>query len=99
PFTLVSITHERDRVMLREFVTAHQMDWPQAWDEASLVSRAYRIKAFPTYLLLGPDGRIVHVQTGWGRGAGKQLREAIGKALAGMGTQATAAAQPPAQRR
>jgi peroxiredoxin len=99
PFTLVSITEERDRVMLREFVTARDMDWPQAWDEAALVSRVYRIKAFPTYLLLGPDGRIVHIQTGWGRGTAKQLRAAIEKALATGGAPTTAAAQPAAQRR
>ncbi len=102
PFALVSITQERDRVMLREFVTARQMDWPQAWDEAALVSHIYRIQAYPTYLLLGPDGTILYTQKGWGRGAAKQLREAIEKALAtvpGGGTATTAAAQPPVQRR
>jgi peroxiredoxin len=101
PFTLVSVNDERDRVKLRDFVAAHQMDWPQAWDEWSKVTRAYRIRAVPTYLLLDRDGRIVHIQSGWDRSTAKILREKIGKALAAPAQTSAlqTSAQPPAQRR
>jgi peroxiredoxin len=101
PFALVSVNDERDRVKLRDFVAAHQMDWPQGWDEWSKVTRAYRIRAVPTYLLLDRDGRIVHVQNGWNRTTPRQLREKIRQALAEAPQTApqAIAAQPPAQRR
>jgi peroxiredoxin len=93
PFTLVSITSERDRVMLRDFVASHDMTWPQAWDEWGKVSKDYRVGSIPLYVLVGPDGRILHLQRGWRGGAGKLLRQKIRAALPAAGTQpATATA-------
>jgi peroxiredoxin len=81
PFALVSITSERDPTKLFDFISAHQMTWPQAWDEGGTVSRSYRVGGIPLYVLIGADGRIVHLQNGWGRGAGKLLRQKIRAAL------------------
>lgn len=107
PFALVSINDERDRVKLRDFASAHQMSWPQGWDEWSKVTRAYRIRSVPTYLLLDRNGTIVHVQSGWNRTTPQELRVKIQQALAAPATAAVSQAgptdsptvQPPVQRR
>lgn len=83
PFVLVSISDERNPRKLEEFTAAHGMDWPQAWDDEQRVTRAtYKVSSFPTYILVGADGRVLHVQSGWGSRAKRELRKRVRDAVA-----------------
>ena len=68
PVRLVSIARERtdDLTTLRQFITKYQLTWQQLWEypmsTISLV-KDFAIEAFPTTLLIAPDGRILHRAT------------------------------------
>jgi thiol-disulfide isomerase/thioredoxin len=85
PFALVGINDERDPRQVEEFAVAHEMDWPQGWDDDRRVTAAlYKVRAYPTYVLIDAEGKIAHVQTGWSGRAGRDLKARIQKAIAGI---------------
>ena len=43
------------------------MDWPQIWDKGQEFTRQCGIHSFPTYVLVSPEGEILHVVGGWGQ--------------------------------
>jgi peroxiredoxin len=81
PFQLVSISTDADEKALREFVDKHQMDWPQVWDKGRELSRQCGIRSFPTYVLVSPEGEILHVTSGYGLGTERDLSSRIHAAL------------------
>ena len=97
PFVLVGVNEERDPRKVEEFAVAHEMSWPQGWDDDRRVTAAlYKVKSFPTYVLIDAEGKILHVQSGWsGRGA-RGLRARIQQALAAIPAIPAIPATPPA---
>jgi peroxiredoxin len=81
PFQLVSISTDQDEKVLREFVAKNQMDWPQIWDQGQAFTRQCGIHSFPTYVLVSPDGEILHIGSGWGQGTERDLSSRIHAAL------------------
>ena len=81
PFQLVSISTDTDEKALREFVAKHQMDWPQIWDKGQEFTRQCGIRSFPTYVLVSPEGEILHVASGWGQGTERDLNSRIQAAV------------------
>jgi peroxiredoxin len=81
PFRLVSISTDADEKTLREFVAKNQMDWPQVWDQRQAFTRECGIHSFPTYVLVSPDGEILHVASGWGLGTERDLNSRIHAAV------------------
>lgn len=82
PFVLVGISEERNPQKIEEFAVAHGMGWRLAWDDLQRVTRAqYKVRSFPTYVLIGPGGRILHVQHGWSKRAGRQLQARVREAV------------------
>jgi alkyl hydroperoxide reductase subunit AhpC len=55
---LVSISADESEATWRQFVEKNGMDWPQSWDRDGSVRRAFDVHAYPTYLLIDPDGII-----------------------------------------
>ena len=95
PFVLIGISEERNPRKLEEFALAHGMDWRLAWDDLQRVTRAlYKVRSFPTYVLIGPDGRILHVQSGWSGRAGRKLQDRVREAVSAA--RAAQAGGPPA---
>jgi thiol-disulfide isomerase/thioredoxin len=61
---LVSVSVDRDEPAWRQFVASHGMTWPQCRDADDRMTRAFRVSAFPTYVLLDGDGVEVRRVTG-----------------------------------
>lgn len=81
PFRLVSISTDADEKSLREFVAKNQMDWPQVWDERQAFTQQCGIRSFPTYVLVSPEGEILHVASGWGMETERDLSSRIHAAV------------------
>lgn len=73
PFALVSVSTDSDEAVLREFIAKEKMTWPQVWDKDQKVTRKCGVEAFPTYVLVNPEGEIVYVVKGWGEGIETEL--------------------------
>jgi len=65
PFSILSISIDAERDVLEAFIRDHDMTWTQAWDERSTAASAFRIRSYPTYLLVDPDGRVLLRLSGW----------------------------------
>ena len=81
PFRLVSISTDQDERALREFVAKNQMDWPQVWDQGQAFTHQCGIHSFPTYVLVSPEGEILHVASGWGQATERDLSSRIHAAI------------------
>jgi thioredoxin-like negative regulator of GroEL len=81
PFRLVSIDTDPDEKTLRTFVTKNQMDWPQVWDHGEAFTHECNIHSFPTYVLVGSEGEILYVVSGWGTGIERELNKQVQAAI------------------
>lgn len=67
PFALLSISNDEDGDALRRFVAEYEMSWPQIWDEdRSLTRDVFRIRHYPTFLIVDHEGVVVYQTSGWG---------------------------------
>ena len=76
----ISVDDEDSEDILRKFVAANEMTWPQLYDRSYFEgpnARAYSVKALPVALLIGKDGKIAAVSP-----RGEDLEPAILAALA-----------------
>lgn len=82
PFVLLSISSDQSLEVLERFVEKEGMTWPQAWDgRTHLSTRVFGNRAYPTYLLIGPEGEILTALRGGGPGVERQLTSEVGSAL------------------
>jgi thiol-disulfide isomerase/thioredoxin len=70
-FVLIGISSDRDDAVWREFTEKNKMGWPQYRDKDQKILRAFRVAAFPTYVILDHEGIIRHRSVGmtWSRAA------------------------------
>ncbi len=67
--TVLGVSIDDDPIKTRQFVEREKLTWTQAFlgggakDKADLLSR-YGVISVPTYVLIGPDGKLIH--RGWG---------------------------------
>jgi thiol-disulfide isomerase/thioredoxin len=87
PFELVSMSADRDPATLKTFVEKNQMTWPQFWDQKGELATAFSVPAYPSYVLIDPEGVVVYTANGWSPRTGEQIaaevRKAVGKAKEG----------------
>lgn len=81
PFVLVSISTDTDQAKLRDFVANNKMTWPQVWDERHQFVRKCQIQSFPTYVLVNPEGEILHVIGGGGEAIERELYSKVHSAV------------------
>lgn len=66
-FDIIGIAAEDKREVLLTFTAEKRMNWPQTIeDDNGPIATLYRITGWPSYFLIGPDGRIVVAAPGWG---------------------------------
>jgi thiol-disulfide isomerase/thioredoxin len=58
-FVVVSISEDDDQNAWKSFVAGHGMTWAQRFDGDNTFMKTYRVRALPTYVLLGKDGQEV----------------------------------------
>jgi thiol-disulfide isomerase/thioredoxin len=80
-FQLVSVSSDDDQDVWRTFIKAERMDWPQYIDLQGDVLHAFKIDAFPTFVVLDKDGVIRFRQSGEGPTTEGDLEDAINKYL------------------
>lgn len=64
-FVLLSLSVDDDIHDVHSFVSKHDMDWMQAWDGNKQITRAFRVSSYPSYVLVGGDGRVLWRGSGW----------------------------------
>jgi thioredoxin-like negative regulator of GroEL len=82
-FRLVSISTDSDEKTVRAFIAKNRMDWPQVWDKGQELTHECNVHSFPTYVLISPEGEIIHVVGGWGPGIERDLNKQIQAAVRG----------------
>ena len=66
-FDIIGIAAEDKREVLLTFTAEKRMNWPQTTEgENGPIATLYRITGWPSYFLIGADGRIVVAAPGWG---------------------------------
>jgi thiol-disulfide isomerase/thioredoxin len=62
PFVLVSVSADKDKKTLQEFLEKEKMPWVHWWNDGpkSEVLTKYRVKAFPTLYIIDHTGTIKH---------------------------------------
>lgn len=64
-FVLLSLSVDDDIHDVHSFVAKHEMEWIQGWDGNKQLTRAFRVSSYPTYVLVGGDGRVLWRGAGW----------------------------------
>lgn len=57
-FQLISINYAEDRATIRDFLQSVRVDFPVLLDPAGEVAADWKVFAFPSTYVIGPDGRI-----------------------------------------
>jgi thiol-disulfide isomerase/thioredoxin len=78
-FVMISVSSDGNAEKWRAFVAKEKMVWPQYLDSDHRVQYAFNIRAFPTYILLDPDGVIKYRAVGMGLEKEANLADAINK--------------------
>jgi len=80
PFALIGISADESRDELRQFLADRPLPWVNISDPANRLNSLWKIKALPTFVLIGADGKIVERWIGGGRSA--SIERAVEKAVA-----------------
>ena len=64
-FVLLSLSVDDDIHDVHSFVSKHEMEWMQGWDGNKQITRAFRVSSYPSYILIGGDGRVVWRDSGF----------------------------------
>jgi len=80
-FQLVSISSDDDEDAWKKFVEAQQMAWSEYLDSSGEVQRAFKIDAYPTFIVVDKDGVIRFRQSGVGPETENELEDAINHSL------------------
>jgi len=55
---LISFSADKDEQSWRDFISKKDIEWPQYWDRDGRIRTAFGVQAFPTYLVIDPEGFI-----------------------------------------
>ena len=62
-FEMYAVTHENPETV-RNFLKSNPVNYPVLIDSIGQAHRDYRIRVFPTFVHVGPDGRITDISSG-----------------------------------
>jgi thiol-disulfide isomerase/thioredoxin len=81
-FAVVAIDVDSDSAPARQFLTQHPANFTVAFDAKGATPQAFAIKGMPTSVLVGPDGKVLRVETGFNESQAaareQMIRSAIG---------------------
>ena len=84
PFVIVGISSDEDERAWRTFTAKNGMVWPQYRDEDRRIQRTFGVNAFPTYILIDPQGIERFRMSGTGYKRDSALSSAVDKQLKGL---------------
>lgn len=80
-FVLLGISSDNDEDKWSNFIVKQEMVWPQFLDRQRAVQRAFRVNAFPTYIVLDHEGVIRFRTSGASFESEAELSHAIEKQI------------------
>jgi len=80
PFALIGISVDESRNDLRDFLADDPLPWVNISDPASKISSDWRVTGYPTFVLIGADGKILNRWIGGGNS--KSIDRAVEAAVA-----------------
>jgi thiol-disulfide isomerase/thioredoxin len=82
PLVVVSVSNDSDEKALKSFISEHSMTWAQVWDRSGNFGDEFKIRSYPTYLLVDHEGVIVFRYSGWSEHVEDSIRAYLRRALA-----------------
>jgi cytochrome c biogenesis protein CcmG, thiol:disulfide interchange protein DsbE len=79
---VVAINVDAARADAQRFLAENPADFVIAYDAEGAVAKQYAIKGMPSSVLIGPDGKIVHVHAGFNDETARSVDAGIKAALA-----------------
>jgi len=80
-FVMIGVSEDEDQSKFEAFVAQQGIRWPQDWDPQGKLLDRFSSDAIPSYVLIGPDGRIRFLQKGYTPDTYLRLRQVISDAL------------------
>lgn len=84
-FQVLAVNVDQKPGDAQAFLSANPARFEVAFDASGKVPRQYAIKGMPTSVLIGPDGQVIQVHSGFKDEQRAELEAAIQKALAAKG--------------
>jgi thiol-disulfide isomerase/thioredoxin len=75
---VLGVDGAEERTLVQDFLKKTPMAHPAVLSGESTILKDYQVKAFPTFVLIGPDGKIADYQMGFG--GDEMLRDMLEKA-------------------
>ncbi len=82
--TFLGVNQGESVPVVKRFLEARNLQFTVAMDADQQVAGKYGVDGIPHTVVIGPDGKVVHVKTGYTPGAGAEIAAAVRKALAGQ---------------
>ena len=80
-FVMIGVSEDEDQNKFEDFVAQQGIRWPQDWDPQGKLLDRFSSDAIPSYVLIGPDGRVRFLQKGYTTDTYLRLHQAISDAL------------------
>ena len=80
-FVMISVSSDGDEEKWKDFIGKEKMIWPQYLDRDRKVIRAFRVTAYPTYILLDHEGVIRYRSSGMSLDKEAILQDAVHKQI------------------
>jgi peroxiredoxin len=83
PFTILGVAND-DRETLESFFQVHRLPWPNIVDGTGRIVKDWDVQAFPSYLLIDPNGVILRtwLSSGQARAVWSEVETAVKEAEA-----------------
>lgn len=78
-FMLIGISSDGDEETWRDFTEKNRMVWPQYRDKDRKILNAFRIRSYPTYIIIDHEGIVRYQTTGYSWARAGNLDDAIKK--------------------
>jgi len=81
PVRLIGVNQQEPAAKVKSFLKARGWDLPVALDDELAVREKYAVRGIPTTVIIGKDGKVTMVHTGYSPGLEDELTEDIRRAL------------------
>jgi len=81
---ILAVNVDAKRADADSFLASNPASFQIGFDTAGDAPKRYEVKGMPSSVLVGPDGKVIHVHNGFRADERKQLEDAIVAALGGV---------------
>lgn len=81
PFVIVGVSLDTEQSPWRKYIKDHAMEWPQYFDRNYAITRLFRVRPIPTYVLIDHEGIVRETRSGWSPSVDGWLDSAVNKYL------------------